>query len=404
MKQDLMKMMLGVTICFTMASCSLTELGTTQKDDSNGVWTGPSISPPSSSKSITYVSAFNYPQDYDWKADPDRGAVKCSLVVFREGVPMLKVPVGNEYMVGPDPDMHRLIGGHLYTDYSTDEMTIIKKDGKLLVEYPRAEMICDFQVVNEDVHTLGHSRSGKGFSYRINGKAVLERDSGYTFERISIEDTMACIAFSEKIISSTGTIERYYVLSNGKVSQVALRDDIKKVWDVATYGGEVVYLASLTGVSAPVLVSKNGMMALSMPSSLTLVSCRMNVLPDGIFVEGVLTDGNQVQSVLWNADSRYTLFQKGLTFSAMCKGDDVVHCTLNPASGAGAGLIYRGGETLAMPLGYACMSRSAMDFSSGMLSVGLSSMIGGKPILWVDGQTKELDVNGYISSISSEQQ
>ena len=84
MKQNLMKMMLGVTICFTMASCSLTELGTTQKDDYNGVWTGPSISPPASSKSITYVSAFNYPRDYDWIADPDRGAVKCSLVVFRE--------------------------------------------------------------------------------------------------------------------------------------------------------------------------------------------------------------------------------------------------------------------------------------------------------------------------------
>ena len=403
MKQNLMKMMLGVTICFTMASCSLTELGTTQKDDYNGVWTGPSISPPASSKSITYVSAFNYPRDYDWIADPDRGAVKCSLVVFREGVPILKVPVGDEYMVGPDPDMHRIVGGHLYTDYSTDEMTIIKKDGKPLIEYPRAEMICDFQVVNENVHTLGHSRSGNGFSYRINGKVVLERDSGYTFERIAIEDSTISVAFSEQIASSSGTIERYYVMTNGKVSQVALRDDIKKVWDVATYRGEVVYLASLTGVSAPVLVYKNGMMALSMPMLLTLVSCRMNVLPGGIFVEGVVADGNQVQSVIWDADSWFTLFQKGLTFSAVCMGDDVVHCALNPASGTGAGLIYRGGEKLSMPLGYACMSRSAMDFSSGMLSVGLSSLIGGKPILWVDGQTKELDVNGYISSISSEQ-
>jgi hypothetical protein len=130
----------------------------------------------------------------------------------------------------------------------------------------------------------------------------------------------------------------------------------------------------------------------------------MNVLSDGIFVEGVLTDGKLVQSVLWDVDSWYTLFQRGLTFSAICTGDDVVHCTLNPASGAGAGFIYRGGETLAMPLGYACMSRNAMDFSSGILSVGLSSLIGGKPILWVDGQTKELDVNGYISSITSELQ
>ena len=372
-----------------------------QKDEYNGVWTGPSISPPSTSKKVTYITAFNYPQNYDWAADPERGTVKCSLVVFREGTPILKVPVGDEYKVSPDPDMHRVIDGHLYTDYSTDEITLIKKDGKPLIEYPAPEMICDFNVVNGNVHTLGHSRSGQGFSYRINGRAVLERDSGYSFEKIFVDDTTTSIAFSEQIASSGGIVERYYIMSNSKVSQVALRDDIKKVWDVAVYDGKVIYLASLTGVSAPVLVSKTGMMALSMPSSLILVSCRMNVLSEGIFVEGVLTDGKQVQSVLWDAKSSYTLFQKGLTFSAICQGDDVVHCTLNPASGAGAGLIYRGGETLSMPLGYSCISRNAMDFSSGLLSVGLSSLNGGKPVLWVDGQTKELDINGYISSITS---
>jgi hypothetical protein len=47
------------------------------------------------------------------------------------------------------------------------------------------------------------------------------------------------------------------------------------------------------------------------------------------------------------------------------------------------------------------MSRNAMNFSSGLLSVGLSSLNGGKPVLWVDGQTNELDINGYISSITS---
>ena len=401
MKQYLKNLMPGVIFCFAMASCSLKELGIVQKDDNNGVWTGPSISPPSTSKRVTYISAFNYPQDYDWMADPERGEVKCSLVVFREGLPILKVPVGDEYKVGPDPDMHRIIDGHLYTDYSTDEQTIIKKDGKPLIEYSVPEMICDFKVFGEDVHTLGHSRSGRGFSYRINGVPVLERESGYSFERICVDDSIASIAFSEQILSSDGAIERYYVLSDGKVFQVAVREDVKKVWDVAIYGGKVAYLASLTGVSAPVMVSQNGMMALSMPPSLSLVSCKMNVLADGIFVEGVLTDGKQVQSVLWGADAWYTLFQKGLTFSALCKGDNVVHCTLNPASGMGAGLIYRGGETLTMPLGYSCMSRDAIDFSSGLLTIGLSSLHGGKPVLWVDGQTKELDVNGYISSITS---
>lgn len=404
MKRLLMKIMLGVVFCFAMMSCSLTELGIAQNDEYDGVWTGPSVSPPTSSESVTYVSAFDYPLGYDWRADPDRGVVKCSLIVYKEGVPILKVPVGDKYCVSPDPDMHRIIDGHLYTDYSTDASTIIKKDGKQLTEYPCPEMISDFQVINGQVHTLGHSRRGAGFAYRINGEPVLERDSGYSFERIFIEDSTVFIPFSEQIFSSNGAIERYYVWSNGKVSQVALRDDVKKVWDVAICDGEVMCLASLVGVSAPVIITDSGMMALSMPSSLQLLSCRMNVLSDAIYVEGILTDGKQVQSVLWDPDLWYTLFQKGLTFSAICKGDGSLHCTLNPASGVDTGLIYRCGETLAMPRGYACMSRNAMDFSSGMLSIGLSSESGGKPVLWVDGQTKELDVNGYISSVVSEQQ
>ena len=80
-----------------------------------------------------------------------------------------------------------------------------------------------------------------------------------------------------------------------------------------------------------------------------------------------------------------------------------MHYAANPATEKGTGFIYRAGENFDMPPGYACMSRQAMDFSSGILSVGLSSLSGGKPVLWVDGQLKELDVNGYVCCVSSQQ-
>ena len=392
---------LGIAGCLATGSCGIKELYKVGSDDENGVWNGPSSIPPSSLQSVTFVSAFDYPEDYDWRSDPERGEVRCSLVVFREGLPILKVPVGYEYCVGSDPDMHRIIDGHLYTDYSSDSETIIKKDGKPLLTYPAAEMICDFQVRGDEVHTLGHSRDGGGFSYRVNGRTILERTAGFSFERISFEDTTVNVAFSEPIVSSSGTVDRYYVMRGGKVSQVALREDIKKVWDVAVFDGEVYYLASLVGVAAPVLVNSQRMATLSMPSSLSVVSCRMNILQQGISVEGVLTDGKQVQSILWGIDNRYTIFPKGMIFSALCHGEDGLHCTINPATGVGAGLIFRGGESMDIPAGYACMSRSAMTFASGMLSVGLSSLDGGRPALWVDGKLREYDVNGYISCVSS---
>ena len=402
MKQFMKKIMPGVMFCFTTAACALVEVGHVQKDEQNGVWNGPSAPPAPSAQSISYVSAFDYPDGYDWWADPERGAVKCSLVVFREHVPILKVPVGYDYHVSPDPDMHRIIDGHLYTDFSSETETIIKKDGKPLFSYSKPEMICDFRVLGDDVHTLGHSRSGQGFSYRVNGEPVLERDAGYTFERISFDDDSVSFAFAEPISSAGGVVERYYVMRDGKVGQVALRDDIKKVWDVVFHDGEAYYLASLTGVYAPVLVSRREMMALSMPASRQLVSCRMALLSEGIFVEGVLDDHGQLQSVFWAPEGKYHMFPKGMTFSASCLSDEGAHYALNPAPGSGAGLIYRGGENLDMPSGYSCMSRQSMDFSSGILSVGMSSLCGERPVLWVDGQLKELDVNGYICCVDSQ--
>ena len=287
MKRELWCAGLVITVCFSALSCGITELYKVDGDDGNGVWNGPSVAPSPSLQTVTYVSAFDYPDGYDWRSDPERGEVRCSLVVFREGLPILKVPVGCDYSVGPDPDMHRIIDGRLYTDCSAGGETIIKRDGKHILTYPAAEMICDFAVKGDEIHTLGHSREGKGFSYRVNGRTVLERAAGYTFERIVFEDTAAVVAFAEPIVSASGTIERYYVMRGGKVSQVALREDIKKVWDVAVYNGEVYYLASLTGVAAPVLVTSQGVMTLSMPLTHSVVSCRMDILEQGICVEGV---------------------------------------------------------------------------------------------------------------------
>ena len=385
-----------------IVSCEVEQISRRPDGNREDIWTGPGIHAGGTSREVCYVTCFDYPEEYDWRMDPERGTVKCSLVVFADGLPMMKVPVGDAYEVSPDPDMHRIVNGHLYTDFSTSSETIIKKDGKPLFSYQKPEMICDFKVYDDQVHTLGHSRSSGGFSYRVNGAVVLERSNGYTFERIMVQDTIVSIAFVEPIASADGVIERYYVMIGGKVAQVALRNDIRKVWDVAVINGETYYLASLVGLSAPVLVSDNGLTALSIPSSVSLVSCRMIVMDNGICVEGILSNGKNVESILWNQDFSYQRFPKDMTFSALSYSNDVVHCAINPTAGGGVGLIYRGDESHAMPMDYACMSRDAIDFSSGILSVGLSSLTGDKPVLWVDGQLKTVDVNGFISSVESE--
>ena len=128
-----------------------------------------------------YFSAVEFPQGYNWKRDSAGGQVPCRIVLFKDGDRILELAVRPD---GPsaDPDMHRIVGGHLYTDYCTAEETIVGKDGTELFRYPGRESLRGFCVdAAGKVHTLGQSRNGQGFSYRIDGEPVLSRSTGFVF-------------------------------------------------------------------------------------------------------------------------------------------------------------------------------------------------------------------------------
>ena len=389
-------------LCILLFSaCGVSEVGDFVKDESNGTWVGPSYGGPDVAYSTTYVTAFDYPEGYDWRRNPDKGSVRCSLVVFADKRPVLKVPVGNQYCVSDDPDMHRVIDGHLYTDFATDDQTVIKKDGRPLVSYEGRESVVDMYVREDSVYTLGHKRNGKGFSYRVNGRVIVERNSGYSFGRLICKDGETCFAFTEPIITSGEKKERYYSYINGVISQAALREDVKKVWDVWIRDGEVYSLASLTGVSEPVIISEHGLKALSMPYGASIVSGQLFSAGGTIGVEMILTTKSVLSSALWLDARLYHNFPSGMTVSSMWIGEEGIACALNAGSASQEGMIFRMGETYDVPAGFACLGASPINLADGILTIGLSSLAGGKPLLWKDGVAEELDVNGYICTISS---
>ena len=399
-----MKRFLFITLLLAVASCGLTEVGEPVRRPGGGVWTGPGadVGKDDPDKTVCYVTLMDYPDGYDWRADKRKGSIKCSLIVLANGIPMMKVPVGDEYEISSDPDMHRMIGEHLYTDYSTDSETVIKKDGRQLFRYSGREQIFGMLVDSSGVYTLGHLRDGDGFTYRKNGEALLERSEGRSFGQLYRDGPDICFAFSEPVASTTEEIERYYHVRNGEVTQVALREDVKKVWGITSDDGMIYYVADIIGVDDPVVFAGTGMTVLDMPESASMAGCRILADSGVVCVEGVsVAQGRPLNAFVWTDAKGYYAFKTGLAMSSVnCSGGSVF-CVLNSPSSSICGQIYLNGTIVSTPFNYTSMSSRTAAMADGMLHVGLSSKTGAKPQLWKDGILEKLDYNGYICSVTT---
>lgn len=384
-------------------SCSLKEIGVDSSwgSTSGGIWGGPLPDTGQEIKRVCYVTALDYQKGYDWRADRERETVKCSLVVYADGVPVMKVPVGSQYQVSADADTHRILDGHLYTDYSTDLETVIKKDGKEIFRYAGRESLCGFEVHDKDVYTLGQNRDGDGFTLRKNGEVLMERQMSAVLSPMrSWEDSLSFI-YLDRISSTDGDIDRYYAVRNGKASQMAVREDIIKVWDSVCFAQDLVYIASIIGVSNPVLFTSSGMFAIPLPAGAKLVSasfvCRDENLQNTA-VEVIYRLDSGIYTAIWCDGYVQTWLDRGMTLSSCCIADGGMCYTSNPTS-SGAGIIYRCGERFPMPEGYCSIGESTVAMVNGIMCAGLSSLKGERPILWKDGKLDTLKVNGYISSV-----
>lgn len=389
-----------------MVSCGLQEIGGHSKDDKEDVWIGPGTGIVNGGtegpvRSVWYMTGFDYPEDYDWRSDPVAGEVKCSLVVFANGIPMMKVPVGHEYEVSSDPDMHRMVGSDLYTDYSTDSLTVIRKNGQRMFSYPGREMIVGMYVDGEDVYTLGQSRSGKGFTYRRNGELLMGRSNGTLFDTFFKTDAGCAFVFYESVMSESETLERYFICIEGVVSQIAVREDITKVWDVLYKDGRLFYIATIVGFKQPVLVSEDSMHSLVLGKQTVMRTCRFVPSASGVAVDCVaqhITAGTYTGG-FWRDGKIESTFPTGFLPIYSCAWEDGICCILEGVT-TGRQKIFRTGEIYEMPEGYAVMGTCPMAVADGILYVGLTPSEGKEPQVWKDGELQPVKLNGYISSIS----
>ena len=386
-----------VAMILWMSACGLVDMGEMTHSNNDGVWISHNWPDP---LNVCYVTALDYRNGYDWRTDKEKGTVKCSLIMYADSVPLLKIPVGSQYEVSSDPQRHRVIDGHLYTDYTDGTTTVMKKDGKELFRYGASETVDDVLSIAGQLHTLSRPATGAGFSYRIDGEPVVERITGSSLGYLTSNKGTVSFCFAHEVMTEGGIVRNYYRVTGGNVSKVDLPEGVSGVWDMIVKDGCVYMIVSFDNESIPCLLYDTTKERLSYFGAAPMLSCKF-IKSDSICLTMRYMHGSSgfMSDVLWLGPEKYHLYRTGCTLSSVYVDANGSNATINSTENED-GLIFKGTRVYDMPVGYAVNIPSSIVRNDSTLFVGLMSQTGRNPILWKDGTMDTLNVNGYITSLS----
>ncbi len=386
-----------ISIFVIAVSCGLHEMDKGRRPESDGIWKGPDIADPSRA---CYLTALDYRDGYDWRSDTEKGTVKCSLTLFADGTPVLRVPVGDRYETSSDPMRHRIVRGHLYTDYTDGITTVMKMDGMEIYRYEGAEIIEEMIVRSGQVHTLCRPVKGGGFSYRINGHSVLERDSGNLLGHMRQWKDTVCFCFCQPVSTASGISDAYYMVKEGKVGKISMPEDVRTVWDMTIHEGRVCMAVSYKDGRGPYLCTETGTEAVPYILTQDVVSCRFadsDVLC--LSVRCRYSGSNMQADILWSLGKSWKLYRITETLACSYIDGSGFNAAINPTAEE-AGVIFKGDYAYAMADGYCIRGRSPMAVKDDVLCVGLSSRYDARPMVWRNGVLDTLDVNGPVTGLT----
>lgn len=381
----------------SVMACGMTDVGESVHMNSDGIWIGTGVPDP---ENACYVTAFDYPEGYDWKSDPEKGKVKCTLVLFAGTKPILKIPVGDACEMSSDPQRHRVIGGDLYSDFSDGVTTVVKKNGRELYRYDGAEVVEKMLLHKGRIHSLCRPVSGAGFSYRIDGQSVIGRADGTFYDHISVYRDTVSFFFRRPVTSAEGVTDGIYQVRAGTVEKVDI-GNVFKVWDIALFKGELCRIVSCAEKDAPVMMADGKSSSVEYFRNRTIVYCHfIDSETRCAILRCHHTGSNLMTDFYWTSAGEWDAYRFTQTFSCFHADDTGTYAVINPEDDMD-GIIFYGRRANNMPKDCHVRNTGCMTVIGEVMYVGLTSDKGGNPVLWTNEKRDTLDVNGYIASVSS---
>ena len=362
--------------------------------------TGSGIPAPPAPDTVLLFTALEFPPGYDWRQDSAYYSQEGQVVLYRDFEPVAHADIGPSHKVSAEADMHHIVDGHLFTEYSGQGQTVIKMDGAEILRYEGREMLQGLLIRNGSIVTLGRDRNGGGFRCRVDGKVVFGRDSASVKGgmrdpscgeggALYMERGILCFAYSDRrgchivedwkdslLAAGAGPFPdarrrggKYYFIScaGGRTSLYA--DD--RVSDISE-GGRIVWTdarirfldgkCAVTGQAADHITGKSG-----------AAVCR-----EGLRTEWLASGGG-----------RQFIYDNGRGLYVVGAGTDG-RIGIRPASGSARA-----------PDGSYYFLDAACGFLSGSTQYLALTPTGreGYPFIWEGGEVHELGINGLLTCV-----
>ncbi len=354
------------------------------------------------------VTGVEFPEDYDWRRDTARGDVSCKIVLFKNGKRILEVPSGPSTHTCADPDMHRIVGGRLYTEFSSQDKTFLTRDGASLFSFSGRELICGMIVEGSDVWTLGQDRDGRGFTLRKNGKDIIRSESGIIPGRMgnpllptgALYEDKGRKCFAWKTVETVGVAKKtdWHLYCDGEVTDLPYDSTISEVFDVRMAGGAVckAYRLRSSPISFMVAVGDEKHIIIK-PAGFSPLNMRLVPEEDGLLAVGEGDDSSGTHgSCIWDLEGvRKKENGEMVTFSISEKGTASVSCDREGYVETVRGITRN----------WSLEKYIKMMTPSCLCTAGESAFVAltpgsGNPFIFREGEKTEVVINGYLTSIS----
>lgn len=417
-----MKKSLIITGLLLLAGCSLfdsEDLIFRKRREETGSWMGSGPKKERNHEELipgdttVYVSTVEFPKDYCWQKDSVGENRPFSLVLYRNFKKVLSVKGGG--IVSSDPDMHWIIGGHLYAEYSTGTETIVSIDGKEKVRYEGREMIRGLLDREDGFYTLGQSRSGTGLTFRRNGEIIFSDEEGIVLGDMSnpccrsgglyeLDDGVPVFCYHVPGQSILLKKESLYLVKNGVPNRVELDGTVANVLDARVLNGNMCLVYSYGGGGIALFDGGNTRMP-SIGKSYVSSDLCLRWSGKSVFAKMnySINGWNSILSTMWNVRGESITHGTGLIYDYYFSDDGIGYVYTDMAD-----LCYRfistDGSSKECNSGnkYCFMGSNCACLCGDTFYMGLTPAYRDfPPVVYIDSRPEIMPINGYITGVSA---